>query len=200
MAAGAAEKGTETTSEEQTGARSAFGRLGGKRGGIVGHKLLLRLMPLGEASESGAENQQRQESCPAALAFPPGWGHLCTVSWRGGLDLVLVSQSSDQRASRCLHGRALQTTIRVGFLLPFADVPPSPICSCFSECSIDFSASCSFFFFFFLMFIIFERGKDRDQAGKGQREREAQNRKQAPGSELSAQSSMRGSNSQTTRP
>ena len=37
------------------------------------------------------------------------------------------------------------------------------------------------------------------QAGEGQREREMQNPKQAPGSELSAQSPMRGSNSQTAR-
>ena len=43
------------------------------------------------------------------------------------------------------------------------------------------------------MFIIFERERererDREQAGQGQRERETQNGKQAPGSELSAQSS-----------
>ena len=43
---------------------------------------------------------------------------------------------------------------------------------------------------------IFERERDRDrvQAGEGQRERKTQNRKQAPGSELSAQSLMRGLN------
>ena len=35
--------------------------------------------------------------------------------------------------------------------------------------------------------------------GEGQRERETQNQKQAPGSELSAQSPTRGSNSQTVR-
>ena len=34
--------------------------------------------------------------------------------------------------------------------------------------------------------------------GEGQRERETENPKQAPGSELSAQNLMRGSNSQTT--
>ena len=49
------------------------------------------------------------------------------------------------------------------------------------------------------MFSIFETERDRDQTGKGQREREAQNRKQAPGSELSAQSLMWGWNSQTVR-
>ena len=51
------------------------------------------------------------------------------------------------------------------------------------------------------------RERDRVQAGEGQREteterereRETQNLKQAPGSELSAQSLMRGSNSQTVR-
>ena len=54
---------------------------------------------------------------------------------------------------------------------------------------------------FFLMFIIFERERERDreQAGEGQRERKAQNRKQAPGSELPAQSPTWGLNSQTAR-
>ena len=45
--------------------------------------------------------------------------------------------------------------------------------------------------FFFLMFI-FESQRDRARAGEGQRERGTQNPKQAPGSELSAQSPMRG--------
>ena len=50
------------------------------------------------------------------------------------------------------------------------------------------------------MFIYFwERGRDRAWAGERQRERETQNPKQAPGSELSAQSPMQGSNSQTAR-
>ena len=40
-----------------------------------------------------------------------------------------------------------------------------------------------------------ERQRDRAQMGEGQRERETQNPKQAPGSELSAQSPMQGSNS-----
>ena len=47
---------------------------------------------------------------------------------------------------------------------------------------------------------IFERVRDIVWAGGGaEREREAQNLKQAPGSELSAQSPTRGSNSQTAR-
>ena len=41
--------------------------------------------------------------------------------------------------------------------------------------------------------------RDSAQAGEGQRERETQNPKQAPGSELSAQSPTWGSNSWTTR-
>ena len=50
------------------------------------------------------------------------------------------------------------------------------------------------------MFIYF-LGTERDRAwtGEGQRERETQNRKQAPGSEPSAQSPTRGSNSRSTR-
>ena len=47
----------------------------------------------------------------------------------------------------------------------------------------------SLFWFKFLMFIYFwETERDRGRAGEGQRERETQNPKQAPGSELSAQS------------
>ena len=48
---------------------------------------------------------------------------------------------------------------------------------------------------------IFERERDRDRvwAGEGQREKETQNPKRAPGSELSAQSPTRGSNSHTVR-
>ena len=42
---------------------------------------------------------------------------------------------------------------------------------------------------------IFERDRETVRAEEGQRERETQNLKQAPGSELSAQSSMRGPNS-----
>ena len=49
---------------------------------------------------------------------------------------------------------------------------------------------------FFLMFI-WER--EREMSGEGQRERETQNWKQAPGSELSAQSSMQASNPRTVR-
>ncbi|EJW90164.1 hypothetical protein EVA_21729, partial [gut metagenome] len=40
---------------------------------------------------------------------------------------------------------------------------------------------------------------ERARVGEGQRERETQNPKQAPGSELSAQSSTWGLNSQTMR-
>ena len=47
-------------------------------------------------------------------------------------------------------------------------------------------------FFFFLNVYLFLR--DREQAGEEQRERETQNPKQAPGSDLSAQSLTRGSN------
>ena len=52
------------------------------------------------------------------------------------------------------------------------------------------------------MFIYFrerERERDRVPVGERQREREIKNPKQVPGSELSAQSLMRGSNSRTMR-
>ena len=55
---------------------------------------------------------------------------------------------------------------------------------------------------FFLIFNVYlcVRETDRVWVGEGQRERETQNRKQAPGSEPSAQSSIWGSNSQMARP
>ena len=59
---------------------------------------------------------------------------------------------------------------------------------------------CFFFFFLFKCLFIFKRVKERQSiSGRGQREREPQNQKQAPGSELSAQSPTRDSNPQTAR-
>ena len=55
----------------------------------------------------------------------------------------------------------------------------------------------SFFLLFFFNVYLFLRDGKRAQAGEGQREGETQNLKKAPGSELSAQSPMQGSNSQT---
>ena len=55
------------------------------------------------------------------------------------------------------------------------------------------------FFFFFQRLFIFGTERDRAWTGMGQRERETQNRKQAPASEPSAQSLTRGSNSRTAR-
>ena len=52
-------------------------------------------------------------------------------------------------------------------------------------------------YIYILMFIYFER--DTAQSGEGQRERETQNLKQAPDSEVSAQSLMLGSNSGAVR-
>ena len=47
---------------------------------------------------------------------------------------------------------------------------------------------------FFNVYSFLRDRRDRVQAGEGQRERETQNLKEAPGSELSAQSLMWGSN------
>ena len=49
------------------------------------------------------------------------------------------------------------------------------------------------------MFYLFLREREKEQAGEGQRERETQNLKQAPGTELSAQSLMWGLNLWTVR-
>ena len=57
-----------------------------------------------------------------------------------------------------------------------------------------------FFLIFFQHLFIFGTERDRAWTGEGQRERETQNRKQAPGSEpSSAQSPTRGSNSRNAR-
>ena len=53
--------------------------------------------------------------------------------------------------------------------------------------------------YFFKCLFVFETERDRAWTGEGQRERETQNPKQAPGSELSAQSPTWGSNSRTAR-
>ena len=68
-------------------------------------------------------------------------------------------------------------------------------------CSSNNSCHSFFFFNFFFNVFLFIFGTERDRAwmGEGQRERETQNRKQAPGSEPSAQSLTRGSNSRTAR-
>ena len=58
---------------------------------------------------------------------------------------------------------------------------------------------CFILLFFFQRLFIFGTERDRAWTGEGQRERETQNRKQAPGSEPSAQSPPRGSNSRTAR-
>ena len=50
-----------------------------------------------------------------------------------------------------------------------------------------------------MFLFIFETERGRAWGGEGQREKETQNPKRAPGSELSAQSLMWGSNSRTTR-
>ena len=54
-------------------------------------------------------------------------------------------------------------------------------------------------FLFFLTLDLFLSKRARVWAGEGQREKETQSLKQASGSELSAQSPTRGSNSQTAR-
>ena len=53
--------------------------------------------------------------------------------------------------------------------------------------------------FFFFSVCFFERERDTVLVEEGQTERETQNPKQAPGSKLSAQSPMRGSNLRTAR-
>ena len=55
------------------------------------------------------------------------------------------------------------------------------------------------FVFVFNVYLLRERQTETEHEQRRGRERETQNPKQAPGSELSAQSSARGSNSQTAR-
>ena len=56
-----------------------------------------------------------------------------------------------------------------------------------------------YFVFNFFSVYLFLRERDTEHEQGRSRERQTQNLKQAPGSELSAQSPMRGSNSQTAR-
>ena len=56
---------------------------------------------------------------------------------------------------------------------------------------------CGGFFNVFIFYIL--RDRDRALVGEGQRERDTQSLKQAPGSELSAQSPTWGSNPRTVR-
>ena len=56
-----------------------------------------------------------------------------------------------------------------------------------------------YFVFNFFSVYLFLRERDTEREQGRSRERQTQNLKQAPGSELSAQSRMRGSNSQTAR-
>ena len=67
-------------------------------------------------------------------------------------------------------------------------------------CPFELFVVCTFIFIIFLMFIYFLRERERDtmRAREEQRERETQIPKQAPGSELSAQSPRQGLNSRMT--
>ena len=55
------------------------------------------------------------------------------------------------------------------------------------------------FIFYFFNICLFLRERERASTGEGQREKETQNLKQTPGSELSAQSPMLGLNPRTVR-
>ena len=74
------------------------------------------------------------------------------------------------------------------------------------EGSLKYGPSGGPFFYFFNVYLFLrarqrqrQRQRDRAQVGEGQRERETQNPKQAPGSELSAQSLTWALNPQTMR-
>ena len=65
--------------------------------------------------------------------------------------------------------------------------------------AIRMSSFIFFLFFFFNIYLFLRQRETEHERGEGQRERETQNLKQTPGSELSAQSLMRGLNSRTVR-
>ena len=68
-----------------------------------------------------------------------------------------------------------------------------------SLCFWNISHNYPLLLFFLKHLFIFETERDRAWTGEGQRERDTQNLKQAPGSEWSAQSPTRGSNSRIVR-
>ena len=92
---------------------------------------------------------------------------------------MVMSKSAWVGCLGLTHGSELLSYVGKSLILP---VPLSP-----------------HLFFFFSHFFIFETERETEHEQGGRRERETQNRKQAPGSELSAQSPTRGSNSQTVR-
>ena len=66
-------------------------------------------------------------------------------------------------------------------------------------CLTDWATKVPLYSLFFNVYLFILRERDRAWAGEGQRERETQNPKQAPGSELSAQSPTWGSNPPAVR-
>ena len=75
----------------------------------------------------------------------------------------------------------------------------SVLCEEYIQCQKGYSENCFFISNFFNVYSFFEKERDRVQAGEGQRERETQNPKQAPASELSTRIPTRGSNSRAVR-
>ena len=128
-----------------------------------------------------------------------------TTKWFGLLhnafhwiDSVTVSVEGDSAGLKVIYSRCKFRVTKVGEINKAS--PQNP-CYRITGTRIALPNLVLFFFliFFSTFYFIFETERDRARTGEGQRERETQNRKQAPGSEPSAQSPSRGLNSRTVR-
>lgn len=129
--------------EEQTSARPVFGRLGEKYAGTVRYKAFLKpnSMPHGKLSKFSVVELLESGVLYNPTGFCSQWVHLCSVSWRHTVHLVISVWLSATLHVSPQHG-ALWTTTQVSFLLPCSDVQPPYICSCFFECMMDFFITC----------------------------------------------------------
>ena len=133
-----------------------------------------------------------RKSCSAGPSFldsQAGFQNPCLAKKEVGLLPRASASLRPPRRGRQIVGR-IQTFL--GFVAITRPVMANPT-------AVSHTHGFFFFFFFFRRLFIFGTERDRARTGEGQRERETQNRKQAPGSEPSAQSPTRGSNSRTAR-
>ena len=107
--------------------------------------------------------------------------------------LGVFTQPSSQH-SAMPPSRALGSAVSSQGCRPALQTKSSRHCTLFCPSKHPSLPANIFLVYFFINVYIFLRERDRAQEGQWQRERETQNPKQAPGSELLPQSPMRGSN------
>ena len=143
----------------------------------------------------------KSEFKPRSLGFEPGSSQYTKVEEM----MNYLSFNIEGRDLRCESSRSNETVFPIFvrdalFVLPFFTIIIL-FHSARKNLGLHISTHGHFFVFNFFANVLFsfETERDRAWAGEGQRERETQNPKQAPSSELPAQSRMWGSNSWTVR-